>query len=128
MRDNIFIAVANKKVSLSIAKMLITEGIKVTSVVKNIYDMNNIFSYYSSGIIIITYKFDGANINSLMENIPDGFTVILIGNKEQLDNCEVDRVFKLSVPLHKNDLICTVNMFHVFETEYKPSAHKTEEV
>lgn len=127
MKDGIFLALSNKKVAVSIAKMLISEGIGITSLVKNISEMTNMFSYYRGGIIITSCMFDGLNISNLLNDVPDTYTVILIGNKDQLDNCECDDVFKLAVPLHKNDLICAVDMMTTFSSSYNPSKTKTNE-
>lgn len=127
MKDNIFLAFSNKKLIVNIAKMLISDGYKITSVAKNVSEINNFYHYYRGGIIIMGCTFDSVHINNLINDIPESFTVILIGNKEQLDICYDDRIFKLAVPLHKVDLICAVEMFTTIESPYKPSANKNSE-
>ncbi len=127
MRDNIFLAFSGKKLAASIAKMLIYEGYKITSAAKNISDINSFFHYYRDGIIIMGCTFDGVHINNIIHDIPDGFTVILIGSKEQLVTCDGDNVFKLAVPLHKIDLICAVEMFSTIDSAYNPGSSKSSE-
>lgn len=127
MKDNIFLAFSSKKLTLSIGRMLISDGFKITSIAKNVVDFKNIFQYYHSGIIIMGYRFDGVHIDDLLEDMPKDFTVIFIGDKLQLDSCENENVFKLSVPLHKTDLICAVEMFTTIESTYKPIDEKNVE-
>lgn len=127
MKDNIFLAFSSKKLTVNIAKMLISDGYKITSVAKNFSEVNNFFHYYRGGIIIMGCTFDGVHINNMIDDIPEGFTVILIGNKNQLDNCYDDRVFKLAVPLHKIDLTCAVEMFTTIESSYRPASSKNSE-
>lgn len=127
MRDNIFIALSSKKTAISIAKILVSEGIKVKSAFKNILEMNTTLSYYRGGIIIAGCIFDGVHIDNLMEHIPEGYTVILIGNKEQLDNCDNENVFKLAVPLHRIDLICAIDMLNTIDSGYHPVSNKSSE-
>ncbi|MGN1317697.1 MAG: ANTAR domain-containing response regulator [Lachnospirales bacterium] len=125
MRNNIFIALNNKKTALSIAKILISEGISVTAVIKNVSDLTTTLSYYKNGTIITSCLFDGIHIDRIMDYVPDGYTAIVVGNKEQLNNCENDNLFKLAVPLHKNDLICALDMMSTFDSSYQPESNKS---
>lgn len=127
MKDRIFIAISNKKTAVSVARMLLSDGIRVESAIKNIAELNKIFNYYRGGIIITNYIFDGININKIIDDVPEDFTIVLIGSKEHLDNCYDDKVFKLAIPLHKNDLVCAIEMLTVINSQYKPRETKTIE-
>lgn len=127
MRDNIFIAFSNKKTALSIAKIIISEGMPIKAVLKNITDLTNTLSYYRDGIIFLSYVFDDVYIDNILELIPDGFTVILIGNREQINSCDNEDVLKLAVPLRKVDLICALDMISSFESSYKLRDKKTDD-
>ena len=120
MKNNIFIAFKSKKTTVSIAKMLVSEGMGITSIIRRVSDLSSALSYYKGGIIITSCVFDGVHIDELLTDIPDGYTVIAVGSKEQIDNCEADHLFKLAVPLHKNDLICAIEMMSTLESAYHP--------
>lgn len=107
---NIFIAFANEKISYTVAKMLISEGMKPAAICTSISDLRKKLNYYQNGIIISGYKFKDGSIIQLVDDVPDNFGIVLIGNKTQIDLCEDDRVFKLAVPLQKMDLVCSVSM------------------
>lgn len=127
MNNNIFLALSSKKNAVAVAKMLISEGIHITSVLKNTSELSSMYSYYNGGIIITSCRFLGIQINSFIDDIPDEYTIILLGSKEQLSLYDNDNVFKLALPLRKNDLICAVDMMAAFESSYSPSNKKTSE-
>ncbi len=124
--QNLFIAFDNKKVSLSVAKILLSNGIKVNKIAESVSDILYVNRYYNSGIIITGYCFDNQYINDIIDHIHGNFNVICIGKREQLEFCDDDRIFKLAVPLNKTDLLCSVEMLMTIETGYKPKAHKSQ--
>lgn len=126
MNNNIFIAFDNKKISVSIAKILIANGNNVVSIAKSFTELLNSLHYYPAGIIITGCTFDGVRNEDILEEVPQEFNLVIIGNKAQLDDFPNGRVFKLSMPLQKNDLICSVEMLMTMETHYKPSVHKNQ--
>ena len=58
---------------------------------------------------IVIHKAD-KNLEKIIDEIPDDFNILVLGNRTQLDDFPDGRVFKLSTPLQKNDLICSVDM------------------
>lgn len=124
MNNNIFIAFDNRKIAVSIAKILIANGNNVVAIAKSSTELMNSLHYYPSGIIITGCIFDGIRNVNRIDDIPEEFNVIILGNKIQLDDIPDGRVFKLSMPLQKNDLICSVEMLMTMDTHYKPVVHK----
>jgi response regulator NasT len=112
MKDNnVFIAFDSKKTAYTIAKMVISEGYEVAGVAKDLIHLKTILSYYKGGILIMGSRFCSMAVDDLLEDVSDDVDVILIGNINQLATCHDERVFKLALPLKKNDLICSVEMF-----------------
>lgn len=124
MNNNIFIAFDNKKTAVAIAKILIANGNNVVSIAKSSVELLNSLHYYPAGIIITACSFDNVRNEKIIDEIPDDFNILVLGNRTQLDDFPDGRVFKLSTPLQKNDLICSVDMFMTMDTHYKPAVHK----
>lgn len=124
MNNNIFIAFDNKKTAAAIAKILIANGNNVVAISKSSAELLKSLNYYPSGVIITGCSFDNVRNEYIIDDIPEDFNVLVLGSRNQLDNFPDGRVFKLSVPLQKNDLICSVDMFMTMETQYKPVSHK----
>ncbi len=123
--QNLFIAFDSKKVSLSIAKILLSNGIKVNKIAERVSDILDVNKYYTSGIIIMGYCFDNQYINDIIDHIDSNISVICIGKREQLEFCDDERIFKLAVPLNKTDLICSVEMLMAVDSRYKPKSTKS---
>ena len=131
---NVFIAFANEKVSYTVAKMLMSESITPVCISSDYASLKNQFKYYQNGIIISGYTLKDSSIIQFIEDIPERFGVILIGNKSQVDLCDNDRIFKLSVPLQKDDLFCSVymllnmqdNLKKTTQNNYKPKVTDDE--
>lgn len=107
---NIFTAFSNDKVLRIVAKMLASENIHLSHSLKSASEIKKYVNYYHGGVIICGYKLKDAAIVEFIDDIPETFGVILIGNKAQADLCSSEKVFKLIAPLKKDDLICSVYM------------------
>ncbi len=107
---NILAAFSNERVLGVVEKMLASENIRLAYSCKSASELKKSINYCQSGIIICGYKLKDGVIVQFIDDIPENFSVILIGNKSQAEMCESDRVFKLIVPLKKDDLICSVYM------------------
>jgi response regulator NasT len=128
MKDNtVFIAFDNKKTSVSIAKMVISEGFEVGGIAKDLINLKTMLSYYKGGILIIGSKFSTMYLDEILEDISDDVDVVLIGSIKQLETCHDERVFKLALPLLKNDLICSLEMFVGVDNAVEISTQKSTE-
>ena len=118
---NVFIAFSKKETALAIAKMVISSGYRVASVSTNIVDTIHNVSYYKDGVIICDCGKNGAYLKEAIYDLSDSFSVVVIGNREQLAGYSGDRIFKLAVPLKKNDLMCSLDMLSTVESSYMPT-------
>ncbi len=107
---NILAAFSNERVLGVVEKALASENIRLAYSCKSVSELKKSINYCQGGIIICGYKLKDGAIVQFIDDIPEDFSVILIGNKSQADMCESERVFKLIVPLKKDDLICSVYM------------------
>ncbi|MDO4301068.1 MAG: ANTAR domain-containing protein [Clostridia bacterium] len=126
MNNNIFIAFDNPKTAVSIARILISNGNNVVSIAKSTSELIHSLDYYPSGIIITGCTFDGIRMEEVIRDISEDFNIIVLGKRVQLDSFNDERAFKLSLPLQKNDLICSVEMLMTMDTPYKPAVHKNQ--
>lgn len=126
MNNNIFIAFDNHKAAVSIAKILIANGNNVVLIAKSFNELIQSLNYYPAGIIITGCTFDGVRTERVIDDIREEFNIVVLGKKAQIDIFPEGRVFKLSIPLQKNDLICSVEMLMALDAQCKPSLSKGE--
>ncbi len=107
---NILVAFSNPKISETVAKMLTYGNFRPSYICSSGSELRKQINYYHNGIIICGYNLKDCSIIQLAEDIPQNFSIVLIGNKSQMELFENDRIFKLAVPLHKEDLIYSVSM------------------
>jgi response regulator NasT len=125
--NDIFIAFANKKTAMTIAKIILSESFDVSSVVLTANDLKKKISYYDGGIIVCGCRFTDDNINNMIEEIPESFKIILLGTPEQLQYCYDSRLFKLAVPLNKADLVSYLGMLVNKQPRRKGAEQRTQE-
>lgn len=116
MPSNILVAFKNPKISETVAKMLTYGNFRPSYICSSGSELQKQLNYYSGGIIVCGYNLKDCSIIQLAEDVPKSFSIILIGNKSQMELFENDRIFRLSVPLHKDDLICSVSMLLNMDT------------
>ncbi len=108
--SNVFVAFSNKKVAVSIAKIVIANGMNVACVATSLAELKKAVHAYESGIIVCGYRFNDDYVLDFIEDVPENVNIIMVGKRTQLDECENERVFKLAVPLQRMDLVCSLNM------------------
>jgi len=114
---NVLIAFSSEKISRTVAKMLMSGGLRPEQICRSGAELKKQLQYYHSGIIIVGYKLSDCLVIQIVDDIPEEFEIILIGNKSQIELCENERFFKLAAPLQKEDLICSVSM--LLSTHYQ---------
>ena len=108
--NDVFIAFSNKKTVETLIKIVHSGGFNIAAAALSAAELKEKISYYESGIIICGCRFNDEDINSLLEDIPESFGIMLIGKAQQLAYCESDRVTKLAVPLNSGDLLLYLDM------------------
>lgn len=127
MRNNIIVAFKNKKISDTIVKILKLGGIGILTQCSSGSEVKKLISYCRSGILICGYSLKDTSIVSFIDDIPESFNIILIGNYSQINLCDNERLFKLAVPLSKSDLIYSVTMLMNIEKRYNTASSFTRD-
>lgn len=120
---NVFIAFSKKETALSIAKMVVSAGYRVVSVSTSITGTMHSVTYYKDGIIICDCGKNGMYLKDAIYDLPDSFSLVLIGNRDHLAGYNGDRIFKLATPLKKTDLMCSLDMLRTVESSYTPAVN-----
>lgn len=120
--NHIFIAFSKKETVANITRILEVSGFNIATATTSASTLLENISYYGGGTIVCGCKFRDMFILDLFEHIPDSFNVIAIGSHDQLALINSTSVFKLSVPLQANDLVCSVSMFANMENGGKSKA------
>jgi response regulator NasT len=110
----------------SVAKALVQRGLNVVSKDRDINNIIQSLQYYKSGVIVCGTSFGSVHFRDIYDMVPDGFTVILIGSREELKSCGDAKVFKLATPLKIRDLLCSIDMLDIVDSQYKPKDKKTK--
>lgn len=124
-KENIIVAFLSEKITGSIVRMLSVSGFSSITVCQSGAEVKNQAMTFGSGIIICGYKLSDTTVINLAEAVPEEFSIILIGSRSQIELCEDDRVFKLSVPLRREELIETVSMLMSMHLRYGVSFDKS---
>lgn len=116
IKENIIIAFSSDAIIANIEKILYASGFNSLFLCSSGAEVKKIAMTLKTGIIICGYKLKDMSIISLIETIPEEFSIILIGNYSQLSFCESGRVFKLFPPIRREELLKSifmlVNMHH----------------
>ncbi|MBR1738394.1 MAG: ANTAR domain-containing protein [Firmicutes bacterium] len=127
--EKVIIAFKNDTVSENVSRMLKSGGINTTVTCSTAAEIRKQCLYLGEGIIICGYSFADSSIMTLIDDIPESFNVILIGKFEQICMCDDERIFKLAVPLKREDLIYSVSMMMNFDESgdyHKPKIKSDE--
>lgn len=120
--NNVIVAFRNEKIADTVIRMLSLDGIGTAAECSSGAEVRKQMSYYGSGILICGYNLRDTSIISLIDDVPESFSVVLIGNYSQINLCDSERVFKLAVPLSKADLIYSVTMLMNMESKYRTAS------
>lgn len=108
--SNVFIAFSSEKTAEKVAAMLKTGGINYNSICTTSSDLLNKINMYEDGVIVCGNKFRDTVLVDILDYIPDYFHILAISTMDHLDDLPNERVFKLTVPLNRTDLIYSVSM------------------
>lgn len=110
INSNIFVAFGSEKAAGKVAAMLKSGGIYPSFITHTGSDLLGKLSQYDDGIIVCGTKLKDTVLFDLIDFIPEYFHIVAIGTVSFLDDLPNNRVFKLSIPLNRVDLICSVSM------------------
>lgn len=107
---NIIVAFAKPEEGKSIRGILMRNGMQVTAVCTSCAQVLSSLEELSNGIIITGYRLQDGVYQSILENMPDSFHILLLAYPAKLPGRQPEHVVFLPMPLSVHDLIHTVNM------------------
>lgn len=110
LSNNVFIAFRSGKAGNKVAAMLKTGGIHYNAVCTTSSELLTKINMFEDGVIVCGNRFKDTVLIDVLDFIPDNFHILAIGTMDTLDDLPNDRVFKLTVPLNRTDLIYSVSM------------------
>ncbi|MCD7854725.1 MAG: ANTAR domain-containing protein [Clostridiales bacterium] len=110
INNNVFIAFGSDKTAGKVAAMLKSGGIYPNFTTHTGADLLAKLNSYDDGIIVCGPKFKDTVLLDIIDYIPEYFHIVAIGSIGFLDDLPDNRVFKLSIPLNRTDLIYSVSM------------------
>ncbi len=110
INNNIFVAFGSEATAKKVAAMLKTGGIYPTCICSTGGTLLSRLNSFDNGIIVCGTKFRDTVLFDILDFIPEEFQIVAIGSIDSLDDISDTRVFKLSTPLNRSDLIYSVSM------------------
>ncbi|MCD7904472.1 MAG: ANTAR domain-containing protein [Clostridiales bacterium] len=110
LQNNIFVAFASEKVAGKVAAMLKTGGLYPSVICHMGSTLLARLNQYDEGVIVCGTRFKDTVLFDVMDFIPDYFHIVTVGTMDVLDDLPNNRVFKLTIPLNRTDLIYSVSM------------------
>ncbi|MCD8089638.1 MAG: ANTAR domain-containing protein [Clostridiales bacterium] len=110
LNNNVFVVFGNDKVAGKVAAMLKTGGIYPNAVMHTGSSLLSVLNQYDEGVIVCGTRFKDTVLFDIIDYIPECFHIVTVGTMDHLDDLPNNRVFKLTVPLNRTDLIYSVSM------------------
>ncbi|MCD8158177.1 MAG: ANTAR domain-containing protein [Clostridiales bacterium] len=110
LNNNIFVAFGSEKVASKVAAMLKTGGLFPGVVCHTGSSLLARLNQFDEGVIVCGTRFKDTVLLDVIDYIPDYFHIVAVGTMDTLDDLPNNRVFKLTIPLNRTDLICSVSM------------------
>ncbi len=110
LSNNVFVVFGGDKTANKVAAMLKTGGIYPNAILHTGASLLAALNQYDEGVVVCGTRFKDTVLLDILDFIPDIFHVVTVGTMDHLDDLPNDRVFKLSVPLDRTDLIYSVSM------------------
>ncbi len=110
LNNNVFVAFHSEKLCSKVFAMLTMSGIHPNSTSVTSNDLLTKINNYENGVIVCETKLKDTVLFNFLDDIPSYFHIVAIGTMDTLDDLPNQRVFKLSVPLDRTDLIYSVSM------------------
>ncbi len=110
LTSNVFVAFHSEKLCQKVVAMLKMSGIHPNFTATSSNELLSKIMSYESGVILCETKLKDTVLFDILDYIPSYFHIVAIGTMDALDDLPNQGVFKLSVPLDRNDLIYSVTM------------------
>jgi response regulator NasT len=108
--NHILVAFSGEKTRQRMTDIFETTGIRVSAACGSGAEVLRWCGRMSGGVILSGYKLYDMMAEELFENLPPGFSMLLLATEGQLECCENEEICKLSAPVSRSELVDSVRM------------------
>ncbi len=108
--NHMLIAFAGEKTRQRMTDIFESTGIRVSAACGSGAEILRWCGRMNAGVILCGYKLYDMTAEELYENLPEGFSMVLLATSMQLETCAAEGICKLVAPAHRSELVDTVRM------------------
>ena len=108
--NHILVAFAGEKTRQRMTDIFESTGIRVSAACSSGAEILRWCSRMSGGVVLCGYKLMDMMADELYENLPRGFSMLLLATQMELENCYYPEICKLSAPVQQSELVDSVRM------------------
>jgi response regulator NasT len=86
------------------------EGIRVSAACGSGAEILRWCGRMSGGVILTGYKLYDMTAQELFEDLPQGFSMLLLGTQMQLEDCLNEEICRICAPAARSDLVASIRM------------------
>lgn len=108
--NHMLIAFEGEKTRQRMTEIFESTGIRVSAACGSGAEILRWCGRMSGGVILCGYKLYDMTAEELYENLPQGFSMVLLATQMQLETCEGEDICRLVAPARKSELVDSVRM------------------
>lgn len=108
--NHILVAFAGEKTRQRMTDIFESTGIRVSAACSSGAEILRWCSRMSGGVVLCGYKLMDMMADELYENLPRGFSMLLLATQMELESCYHPEICKLSAPVQQSELVDSVRM------------------
>lgn len=116
--ESIILAFIKEEVSQKIKRMLDSSGILVSGICHSKAELMRYIEELDGGVVITGFKLPDATADSIYEDLPKTFSLMVIATVNQCDMISSD-IFVLKLPTNNVELASSVNILLHGQTQHK---------
>lgn len=108
--NHILVAFSGEKTRKRMTDIFEAVGIRVSAACESGAEILRWCGRMNGGVVLSGYKLSDMTAEDLAENLPEGFSMLLLATELQLEYCSHERIVKLLAPVHRSELVDTARM------------------
>lgn len=108
--NHILVAFAGEKTRQRMTDICESTGIRVSAACSSGAEVLRWCGRMSGGVVLCGFHLMDMMADELFENLPKGFSMLLLATQMELESCDHAEICKLSAPVQKSELIDSIRM------------------
>ena len=108
--NHILVAFAGEKTRQRMTDICESTGIRVSAACSSGAEVLRWCGRMSGGVVLCGFHLMDMMADELFENLPKGFSMLLLATQMELESCDYAEICKLSAPVQKSELIDSIRM------------------